>query len=84
MLLRMLTNAFQRNIVHHKVKIEGHSNNKTKLKVFFISDIHRRKINRKLITKIDKDIDFIVIGGDLAEKGVPLSELLQTFEFFQS
>ncbi|QUW22092.1 metallophosphoesterase family protein [Sporosarcina sp. Marseille-Q4063] len=71
----MLTNAFQRNVVHHKVTIKTRNNNKTKLKVFFISDIHRRKIDRKLIDKIDKDIDLIVIGGDLAEKGVPLSRI---------
>ena len=71
----MLTNAFKRNVVHHNVTIKTCNHNKTKLKVFFISDIHRRKIDRKLIRKIDKDIDFIVIGGDLAEKGVPLSRI---------
>ncbi|WP_172369418.1 metallophosphoesterase family protein [Sporosarcina jiandibaonis] len=75
MLLRMLTNAFRRNVVHHLVTIKTPNNKKTKLKVFFISDIHRRKINRKLIGKIDRDIDLIIIGGDLAEKGVPLSRI---------
>ena len=70
MLLRMLTNAFRRNVVTHEVTIQTHNTKKNKLKLFFISDIHRRRIDRKLISKIDKDIDFIVIGGDLAEKGV--------------
>ena len=73
LLVRMLTNAFRRNVVKHEVIIQ--TNNTNKLKLFFISDIHHRKINRRLINKIDKDIDFIVIGGDLAEKGVPISRI---------
>jgi uncharacterized protein len=80
MLLRMLTNAFQKNVVHHKVSIMSRNRNKTKLKVFFISDIHRRKIDQKLIDKIDKDIDLIVIGGDLAEKGVPFSRIASNIQ----
>jgi predicted MPP superfamily phosphohydrolase len=40
--------------------------------VFFISDIHRRKINLKTIKSIQTTIDIVVIGGDLTEKGVPL------------
>ena len=75
MLLHMLTSAFRRNVVNHEVTLHTRNTKKNKLKLFFISDIHRRKIDRTLINKIDKDIDFIVIGGDLAEKGVSLSRI---------
>ena len=71
----MLNNAFRRNVVKHDVKIKSSNYQAKTLKVFFISDIHRRKIDRKLIRKINKDIDLIIIGGDLAEKGVPLSRI---------
>lgn len=41
-------------------------------RVFFISDIHRRRINSNTLKTIKKNINIIVIGGDLTEKGVPL------------
>lgn len=38
----------------------------------FISDIHHRVLSEELI---DFPVDFIVIGGDIAEKGVPLEKV---------
>jgi uncharacterized protein len=43
--------------------------------IFFISDIHRRKISKRLIKKINKKPDLVIIGGDLTEKGVPFSRV---------
>lgn len=40
--------------------------------LFFISDIHRRKISNDTLRSIQKDIKIVVIGGDLTEKGVPI------------
>lgn len=46
------------------------------LKIFFISDIHRRHVSEKIINKVKKaGIDLVIIGGDLAEKGVPFSRI---------
>lgn len=39
--------------------------------IFFISDIHRRRVSRELIKKADGPFDAVIIGGDLAEGGVP-------------
>lgn len=44
----------------------------TEFNVFFISDLHRRKLSHETLASIDKKIDIIIIGGDLTEKGVPL------------
>lgn len=55
------------------VGIDSDSNRE--LTMFFISDIHRRKIDKKLLDKINDRIDLVIIGGDLAEKGVPLSRI---------
>lgn len=41
--------------------------------IFFISDIHRRKISKSLSRQIAEKADIIIIGGDLREKGVPFS-----------
>ncbi|WP_138416911.1 metallophosphoesterase [Aquibacillus sediminis] len=38
--------------------------------LFFISDIHKRKIKKKTMRQIKERIDLVVIGGDLLEKGV--------------
>src|SRR5690625_5188862 len=54
--------------------------------VFFIADIHRRKINDKTLQSIQEKIDIVLIGGDLTEKGVPIQrtqrniQKLKTFE----
>jgi len=71
----MFTNAKKRNVVRHKLNVHSTEAYNSQLKVFFISDIHRRKIDRKLLRKIDKDIDIVIIGGDLAEKGVTYSRI---------
>lgn len=39
--------------------------------IFFIADIHRRCIKERTLNQIDKEIDLVLIGGDLRERGVP-------------
>ena len=44
------------------------------LTIFFISDIHRRSLNIKTMNKLSSmQVDLVIIGGDLREKGVPFS-----------
>ncbi|WP_227936157.1 metallophosphoesterase [Alkalihalobacillus deserti] len=44
-------------------------------RLFFISDIHRRTISNKVLEKVKNNVNFIIIGGDLCEKGVPLHRI---------
>jgi len=78
-LLNMFISARRRNVIYHNMDVltDGHANKK--LSVFFISDIHRRKIDDKLLAKVQSthDIDLVIIGGDLAEKGVPLTRIAE-------
>lgn len=55
-------------------------------KFFFISDIHRRKVKEELINEIKKkeQVDLVLIGGDLAEKGVPLSRVKENLRLLRS
>ncbi|MHA6259615.1 metallophosphoesterase [Sporosarcina sp. CAU 1771] len=63
-------------MITHKVDICVDARQSVELNVFFISDIHRRKIDDKLLSKIGNvTIDLVIIGGDLAEKGVPISRI---------
>ena len=48
-----------------------------KVSIFFISDIHRRKLSADFIEPLKGKVDFVVIGGDLAEKGVSFEQVLQ-------
>lgn len=75
--LVMFMNARKRNVIVHEMKIETGKSLDRQLTVFFISDIHRRKIDEKLMAKIlaHKEVDMVIIGGDLAERGVPLSRI---------
>src|SRR5690625_3543123 len=45
--------------------------------IFFISDIHSRKISINTLQTIKSDIEMVVIGGDLTEKGVPIERTRQ-------
>ncbi|GKV67928.1 hypothetical protein NCCP2716_04260 [Sporosarcina sp. NCCP-2716] len=53
------------------------------LTVFFISDIHRRRVPGRLLRKVrssGKPVDLVIIGGDLAEKGVPEQRVQRNVE----
>jgi len=72
--LFMLVKAFEINIRRQDIELTNYPN-QNPFRVFFISDIHRRKIPNRLIKQIDTEIDAVIIGGDLAERGVPLKRI---------
>ncbi|UFT97649.1 metallophosphoesterase [Radiobacillus kanasensis] len=45
------------------------------MKIFFISDIHKRTISMDTIRQVEDEIQVIIIGGDLVEKRVPFIRL---------
>ncbi len=51
-----------------------------KLTIFFISDIHRRKVSEKLINKVVGKTDIVIIGGDLTEKGVSFERISENVD----
>ena len=75
----MFMSAKRRNVIYHSMDVASGSQVDKKLSVFFISDIHRRKIDDKLLAKVQSvhEIDLVIIGGDLAEKGVPLIRIAE-------
>ena len=48
-----------------------------RISLFFISDIHRRLINDALIQSAFGKVDFVLIGGDLTESGVPIERVYE-------
>ncbi|MDN4608758.1 metallophosphoesterase [Sporosarcina highlanderae] len=76
-LVYMFTYAKRRNVINHSYKVKKETIHGKELSVFFISDIHRRRIDRRLLDKVKSfgSMDVIIVGGDLAEGGVPLSRI---------
>ncbi|KRG09674.1 hypothetical protein ACA30_21680 [Virgibacillus soli] len=68
----MVRTAFEDNVCTEVLLFENLPHSLEGKSIFFISDIHRRKISSDLL---NEKPDWIVIGGDLAEKGVPYSRI---------
>ncbi len=75
MLLIMLIKGKQNHLTIHKLEFNNFPDSLKTLTVFFISDIHRRKISEKLLEKIPDEVDVVMIGGDITESGVPFSRV---------
>ncbi|MED3660610.1 metallophosphoesterase [Ureibacillus sp. FSL K6-8385] len=81
MFLFMMKKAFENHVVRHEIPIEG---KKEKFTIFFISDIHTRSINKKMIQNIKEPIHAVIIGGDLADKRTPISKIYRNLRLLQS
>ncbi|PIC63278.1 hypothetical protein CSV79_12740 [Sporosarcina sp. P13] len=79
----MFALAHQNRLMTHTVSIKDYSSNT--LNVFFISDIHRRRLSKRLIKQLsNKTIHAVIIGGDVAEKGVPLERVRGNMQMLAS
>ncbi|MET1013381.1 MAG: metallophosphoesterase [Paenisporosarcina sp.] len=65
----MFKKAFETNLLYQQV-IHESFDHKPSFRLFFISDIHRRKVSKKLVEKVGTNMDVVIIGGDLADKRV--------------
>lgn len=67
-LFGMYKEAMRNTVLEHTLVFEEFPESFQKVKVFFISDIHRRIISSSLIERVKGKADIVIIGGDLAEK----------------
>lgn len=49
-------------------------------KILFISDVHRRKLHRRLF---GEPVDIVVIGGDFVERGVPIERIQENLRILR-
>ncbi|WP_180960393.1 metallophosphoesterase [Neobacillus cucumis] len=71
----MVREAFLNKVVKHEISFPDFPDSFGKVSIFFISDIHRRVISDLIINKVKGKADFVIIGGDLTEKGVPFQQV---------
>ncbi|HDX9613565.1 TPA: metallophosphoesterase family protein [Bacillus toyonensis] len=74
-LLVMYKEAMCNTVLEHTLEFKEFPQSFQQMNMFFISDIHRRVVSDSLIERIKGKVDLVIIGGDLAEKGVPLSKI---------
>lgn len=67
--------AHRNRVVSVEVALPDFPESVRTLTIFFISDIHRRSVSEKMIERLKGTADFVVIGGDLMEKGVPFARV---------
>ncbi|MFT4413126.1 metallophosphoesterase [Fredinandcohnia humi] len=75
LLFFMWQEANQNNICKQTLHFSDFPKSFDKITIFFISDIHKRVISKKIIQEVKGKADIVVIGGDLAEKGVPFERI---------
>lgn len=74
--LYMLKEAFTDRVVQIDVSFADFPESFGKVKIFFISDIHKRTVSEQLILKVkEMNPDLVIIGGDLTERGVPFERV---------
>lgn len=71
----MFKEASLNQVLHQTITFPDYPAGFKDMKIFFISDIHRRKVQEAMISNLEKQADLVIIGGDLLEKGVPVSRV---------
>lgn len=64
-LVYMFKQAHENNIRKHTIHTVGKDET---IRLFFISDTHARKISEQMIASITERVDFVIIGGDFADR----------------
>jgi uncharacterized protein len=73
-ILYMFWEAHRNIVLKQSIECPGLPSSFNNYTLYFISDIHRRKVSTKMLESIEKP-DLVIIGGDLMEKGVPFSRV---------
>lgn len=79
-LLYMFREAHLNQMVIHHLSFPDLPSSFDGWTVFFISDVHRRVVSEKIIEKAAGKADIVIIGGDLAEKGVSLDRVRENLK----
>lgn len=83
----MVYSAHRVSLKTHRMKVKSSQKTNAELSVFFISDVHRRRIPKKLMDKVRASadsVDLVIIGGDVAEKDVPSERVRNNVETLSS
>nr|WP_295972367.1 metallophosphoesterase [uncultured Bacillus sp.] len=83
LLAYMYREAFANRVLHHELSFAQFPESFGDVKIFFITDIHRRLISDKIIEEVKGMTDLVIIGGDLTEKGVPFQRVQENLQLLK-
>lgn len=75
----MAREAHENNIRRHFVHARGQ---KDQFSIFFIADVHNRKISKKMLEQIEP-VEAVIIGGDFADKRVSMQQVEENLQSLQ-
>ena len=75
----MFCEAHLNIVLDYNIKIKKLPKTFDGFALYFISDIHRRRISNKMLEEV-KNPEMIIIGGDLTEEGVPFKRVEQNIQ----
>lgn len=67
--------AHENHVVYHELAFPELPKSFGEVRIFFISDIHKRIVSDQIIEEVKGKVDLVIIGGDLLEKGVPIERV---------
>lgn len=71
----MWIEAHLNRVVTQELEIKDLPESFESYRIFFISDLHNRLISNNILSKIKNNVDVVVIGGDVMEKGVSFEKV---------
>lgn len=80
-LLYMWKVANENNVLYHQLSLKGEPEH---IRLFFISDTHLRKINRRMIEGLKSPFDAVIIGGDFADGRTPITRIHENLTLLTS
>lgn len=75
LLIYMWIEAHLNRVVKKELSIEGLPEQFQTFTIFFISDLHNRRISDRIMKEVQDVADVVVIGGDVMEKGVSFDKV---------
>ncbi|WP_297988094.1 metallophosphoesterase [Anoxybacillus sp.] len=83
LIIYMWIEAHRNRVIFHSLSFPTFPKSFSRLRIFFISDIHRRRVSETFVDSLKGKVDLVIIGGDLTEKGVPFSRVKRNIELFK-
>ncbi|MBS8264721.1 metallophosphoesterase [Mesobacillus boroniphilus] len=80
LLIYMYRQAFTDRVLKQEISLKDFPKSFGSVRIFFISDVHKRIVADSIINEVKGKTDLVIIGGDLAEKGVPLERVSANIE----
>lgn len=82
--IHMFMEAHKNVVITTKLSFSDFPESFGEVRLYFISDIHKRVISDSMLETIKGNVDLVIIGGDLTERNVPFSRVEENIKKLKS